>query len=365
VAVLSGHEEGVYPYLWRGELGLSASVIDSPDGAEFAQHFDSVRWDIPNLVDGALRLQPQILFQRTVNAGWYGLGNGSNADLPSGVEEPGRRFQYVYMAPETRLNMRLRLSDTLSLMTGVHGRYVMPGAYPGSRFDTDRRLVTDGEPVLRGTDDHGLALAAVGLLWDTRDDETVPTIGFFHELSLRGAVGFGDTAEFGYGGLTTHLRFFVPLAHQYLILGLRVLLDVLFGDPPFYELSKGGAFFPTELPGGQDGIRGVPAGRYSGDIKLVGSIEFRSMFWSFHLLGTPLRLGAAAVFDWGRIWTTGPEGARADGIGSGLKFGVGGGIHWQWGRSALFRFELAWSPDADAASPHVPLGAYVAFAQAF
>jgi hypothetical protein len=365
VAVLSAHEEGAYPYLWRGELGLSASVMSGPDGAEFAQHFDSVRWDIPNLAGGTLRLQPQILFQRTVNAGWYGLGNGSNADLPPGVSDPGRRYQYIYMGPEARFNMRLRLSDTLSLMTGMHGRYVMPGIYPGSRLEADRRLVAEGEPLVRGTEDHGLALLAVGLLWDTRDDETVPTLGFFHELSVRGAVGFRESADFGYAGLTAHLRFYLPLANEYLVLGLRVLLDVLFGDPPFYEMGKGGAFFPTELPGGQDGIRGVPAGRYCGDVKLVSSIEFRSMFWSFHLFGTPMRLGAAAFFDWGRIWTADRDGINWDGVGGGLKFGVGGGIHWQWGRSALFRFELAWSPDASDASPSVPLGAYVAFAQAF
>jgi hypothetical protein len=339
--------------------------MEGPDGAEFAQHFDSIRWDVPNLAGGRLRLQPQILFQRTVNAGWYGLGNGSNADLPPAASEPGRRYQYVYMAPEARFNMRLRLSDTVSTMTGVHGRYVMPDVYPGSRLETDQRLVEGDEPLLTGTWDHGLVLLAAGVLWDTRDDETVPTMGFFHELSARLGIGVRDTAEFGYGGLTAHLRFYLPLADEYLVLGLRVLLDVLFGDPPFYELSKGGAFFPVELPGGQDGIRGVPAGRYSGDVKLVGSIEFRSMFWSFRLLGTPMRLGAAAFFDWGRIWTVGRDGTNWDGNGGGLKFGVGGGIHWQWGRSALFRFELAWSPDASDASPDVPLGAYVAFAQAF
>ena len=57
----------------------------------------------------------------------------------------------------------------------------------------------------------------------------------------------------------------------------------------FYELTRGGAFYPTDLPGSEDGIRGVPAGRYAGRVKLVGSFDLRSLFWRFTLFGKPMQ----------------------------------------------------------------------------
>jgi len=369
VAALVRQEKGVRPYAWRGELSLSASVMDDPvGGAQFAQHDDSLRWDIPNLLHGWLRFQPQILFQRTVNAGYFGLGNASSDLRPATLPEVDRQrwFQYIYTAPELRLNAQIRLTEALKLLVGVHGRYVLPEAYATSLYAGDRgRRAPDEEPLLRGTDDHGLALLALGLLLDTRDDETVPTLGMLHELSLRGAVGFRDTAEFAYGGLTAHVRYYLPLADRSLVLGLRVLGDVLFGEPPFYELGRGSAFFPSELPGGKNGIRGVPAGRFAGRYKLLGSAELRSMFWNFDLWGRSMSLGAVAFFDWGRVWVGEADLDGLDGFDHGMKFGVGGGIHFQWGSAAVFRFELAWSPDAASADPDLPLGIYVAFAQAF
>jgi hypothetical protein len=65
------------------------------------------------------------------------------------------------------------------------------------------------------------------------------------------------------------------------------------------------------------------------------------------------------------VWTGESESAALDGYGAGLKFGVGGGIYFRWGESAIFRFEVAWSPDAAAVDPDFPVGVYFAFAQSF
>jgi len=363
--VVAQNAPGVRPFVWRGDATSSMSIV--PEGGEnavpeVAQQFHNLRWDFPGVADGRLRLVPQLTYRRAVNAGWFGLGNASRADLPAGADRPGRRFQYLLDVPEARMNVRIRITESLALMTGVHGRYVMPAAYAGSRLQGDLGLRSvQGVPVLRGTTDHGLIVLAAGLLWDTRDDESFPTRGFYHEVSLRGGLGFDEAFQFGYMGLHAHVRNYIPFVGRYLVLAVRVLADLLFFDPPFYELTRGGAFFPTELPGGEDGIRGVPAGRYAGRAKLVGSFELRSMFWSFTLFGKPMQIGTDLFFDGGRVWADEDVLQDLDGKGPGLKYGLGVGLLYAWGSSAIFRLEVAWSPDAASADPNLPVGVYFAF----
>jgi len=364
-AILAQNLPGVRPFVWRGDGTTSLSIL--PDGGadgapEVAQQFHNLRWDFPGLLDGRLRLVPQLVYRRAVNAGWFGIGNASRAGLPAGEDRPGRRFQYLLDVPEVRLNARIRLAENLSLMTGVHGRYVMPEAYPESRLQGDLGLRTvRGDPVLRGTTDHGLVVLAAGVLWDTRDDESFPTRGFYHEVSLRGGFGFDEAFQFGYMGLHAHVRNYLPLAGRNLVLAVRVLSDLLFLAPPFYELTRGGAFYPTELPGGEDGIRGVPAGRYAGRVKLLGSFDLRSLFWRFTLFGKPMQVGADLFFDGGRVWAEEDVVQDLDGRGPGFKYGFGAGALYLWGTAALFRLEVAWSPDAASADPDLPVGVYFSF----
>ncbi len=42
-----------------------------------------------------------------------------------------------------------------------------------------------------------------------------------------------------------------------------------------------------------------------------------------------------------------------------MKWGTGGGIYLVWGQAAVFRVEVAYSPDAKAENPGLPLGIYV------
>jgi hypothetical protein len=42
-----------------------------------------------------------------------------------------------------------------------------------------------------------------------------------------------------------------------------------------------------------------------------------------------------------------------------LKYGAGGGLYLLWGQAALFRVEVAYSPDQVAENPGFPVGIYV------
>jgi len=65
------------PYRWRGETVFVTAVKDGPDGAELTMQTYFLRLNFPGLLDGALRLTPEVFFVRRINAGYFGLGNAS------------------------------------------------------------------------------------------------------------------------------------------------------------------------------------------------------------------------------------------------------------------------------------------------
>jgi hypothetical protein len=66
-----------------------------------------------------------------------------------------------------------------------------------------------------------------------------------------------------------------------------------------------------------------------------------------------------ALFDAGRVWSDYHITSAADGNTLNLKYGVGGGVFLQWGEAAIFRVEVAYSPDAESENPGFPVGIYV------
>jgi len=161
-----------------------------------------------------------------------------------------------------------------------------------------------------------------------------------------------------YGEAQALLQVYRPLGP--FVLAMRGVADFQFGHVPFYDLFMSGPFGQSEAIGGGSGVRGVPVGRYSGEIKLYGTVELRSMFLKFHLLKQKVTIGADALFDTGRSWLNYTFDSPLDGHGIGLKYGVGGGIYVLWGQAAIFRIDAAYSPDAAAENPSFPIGLYVA-----
>jgi hemolysin activation/secretion protein len=159
-----------------------------------------------------------------------------------------------------------------------------------------------------------------------------------------------------YGQANLTLRFYVSPIARYLTMTVRLVGDMQFGNVPFYELAR---YEETYALGGVNGVRGVPAQRYSGKIKVFGNLELRSELVSGKLFGKELTLALAAYLDAGRVWAEWASRPDLDGSGLGLKYGIGGGLRLQQGQSFVARGDIAWSPDSR------PVGAYVTAGQAF
>lgn len=346
------------PYRWKLDGLLSASVKDGPRGTEVVQQSHDIRLDIPRALGGRVRIMPGIFFERTVNAGYFGIGNAApTIAKPDGSF--GSRYQYTHREIRARVNLRTPLSGPLSVMYGIALRNVLPSTYDESKLELDaRRANPDGSPYVRGLRGLNHVILSGGLIYDTRDNEITPHNGSFDQYALR--VGGATPTSEGvyYGGLNVILRRYVPLGGPF-VFAARGLVDAMAGQVAFYDLSQGGAFIPVDLPGGPQGVRGVPNGRYQGLVKVVANAELRATHLKFKLFGDDFRLGNNVFFDTGRVFARYGADDR-DGKGLGLKYGVGGGVFVVWGTAAVFRVEVAYSPDAIAANPNFPIGIYAA-----
>jgi hemolysin activation/secretion protein len=208
-----------------------------------------------------------------------------------------------------------------------------------------------------GTQEMLLGGLAAGFFVDTRDSEFITRRGVFYQVGVAGTAGTSESV--GYGEVSAVLAHYAPLPGPF-IFASRFVASFQFGRVPFYDLMQGGVFEQQYLFGGEQGVRGVPTGRYAGRVKMVSNTELRATpFPRFVLLGQRLRIGTTVFFDAGRVWSDYATISAADGNAAGIKYGVGGGLFLQWGEAAIFRIEAAYSPDAVAENPGLPVGIYV------
>ncbi|MBX3196547.1 MAG: BamA/TamA family outer membrane protein [Labilithrix sp.] len=360
---------GARPYAWKADVLLSLSLKPGPNGVDVAQQAHDLRLDIPRFLGSRVRVMPGLFVERHVNAGYFGLGNASQA-VPFPDGSIGRRYHSVTEEARFRLNARVPLRGSVDAMLGIQLRYTDADAYAYSKLAADAAAIeADGRPRIFGMDPIASAIPAAGLVYDTRDNEVSPRSGAFDIAGMRLGVGVpagGGTSNrgMGYVGGSVVLRRYVPLPGPFVFAG-RVIADVMAGSAPFYDLVQGVTFTPIDLIGGHGGLRGVPNGRYIGKIKALASAEVRAQLVAFGLLKQRFRAGAQAFVDTGRVWNDFRIDPDRDGRGLGLKYGVGGGMYFIWGAAAVIRMELAYSPDAASANPGFPFGFYVADGHAF
>lgn len=332
------------PHLWRldGLAVVSVRQDDAGDVEASRQKYD-LELDLPQFPTRRLRLRLRPYFVLLKVANYYGLGNAS----PDRAGQPEDAHQFEHLDAGLEAELRWALTDALSLFGRARGAYDAVAVFPGSALALDR--ADPAGPEVVGVAAHDLAVLRLGALWDTRDDENDPTSGAFHELSAR--IGGSVAGDFVYTGAHAQARGFVPLWGEHLTLATRAVADLLGGRPPVYALT---------WLGGDFNLRGVPEGRFAGKVRLLATAELRARFGQFRVLGPlPMRAGAVAFVDTGRVFADYADDPALDGEGLGLKVGTGGGLRLRWGTSFVARGDVAWSPDGEG------LGVYVGVEHVF
>jgi hypothetical protein len=413
LATLARFHPDFRPYRWRLEILLNATVKNTPGvGLSLPFHEDYIKTDFPGLFNGRLRINAMLRFRRFTNQGWYGLGNVSEFEKPWEALDPeteqaafaeARRYQqYDRIYPTLDFNTRLILwegnpapgldarrpcgpkrrercpphayggaegsvehKQRLEALIGTSIGYNVITPYPNSKLAQDLALRQvdneDGDTLrrlLHGTESHALWTINLGLLYDTRDHEYVPTRGSFTELSGRFSPGVDNGLVFGHLFLGSAV--FVPLFDEYLVLAARGALDYLVGRPPLYELGQFGVLTQRDGPGGSWSIRGVPRQRYFGKQKAILNLELRSMLARFNIGNQRFGVGALAFVDAGRLWTDYKPvelgGANIDGRFGDIKVGLGGGLRLTWGETLVIRVDPAYSPTDHNVGFYIDIG---------
>jgi len=348
----AGLAPGRPAFQWRLELQAFVT-FKLQDGNHVVSPFQdySLELVIPHLGGtNGVHLDARVSFTDEATLKYTGIGNASPPVSPMlavTAQEYGR------IHPTASLEVRERLVGVLYLLGGTSLTYNRLDVPAGTILDEQRRTGPPEVQALLGSfAPHAVGLLTAELQLDTRDDEIVTENGQFHTLRFRYSPRLGAEFPYAYERLTLTGRFYRSTSGHRLTFRARVVGDVLVGSPPFYELAR---FDETPAIGGSKAVRGIPAQRYYGGVKVFENLELSAALWTLEVRAKRLTIGPAAFFDAGRSWTdiahAHPE---LDGTGLGIKYGVGGGLRVQEGKTFVVRLDVAWSPDA------TPIGAYFA-----
>ena len=246
--------------------------------------------------------------------------------------------------------------SSLWLLVGLSYTHNWTRVPAGSLLAEERaREGTKQAELLRSEGTHGVAEFSYGLVWDTRDNDVSARGGQYHTARIDLAPGGAKEVPYRYARLNSTFCFYQELFPERVVLALRAGGDALFGDVPYYELPR----FDRTYFGGGKAVRGVPAQRYYGKVKLLANAELRTMLFGFEAFEKKYQVGFTGIFDTGRVFTDYESSPELDGKELGLKFGVGGGIRLRAGKTFVLRGDAVWSPDAN------PVGLYLAGGHVF
>jgi len=354
IASLARLRQDREPYVFRIDTSGSVTFTEGRDGGLRVPYADVfLRWKFPHLIPNLLGLELRASYTRETNLGYFGLGNASS--IPAGLERGDNFFQHSRVHPTLRARFeyhRRPLVFSWGASYTENWLQVPDGTLLAADLVSRRAYVRE----LLGSDrPHGTPTFSLGAAWDTRDDEVAPVRGLNISEELDLVPGTLGEAHYRYARWNNAVQVYAPMIarQRRLVFALRVGSDLLFGNAPFYELPR---FDDSFAIGGSKGVRGVPAQRYYGKIKLLANAELRSELLSLKLLGVQRRLGLVAFVDTGRLWADYTPHPDLDGGGLGLKFGYGGGLRIASGKTFMLRFDLAWSPEKRGTSGYLLAG---------
>lgn len=343
---------GVEPYRMRIET--AGMITFRSEGDQLRTPFlDAyVLYDAPHVIPGELGLKLRASHTHEGGLRYFGLGNASALEPGRSPDDP--RYRYDWTHPTFDVALEHQLDSRWELHWGAsytHNRLDVPAdgllaadaAHPDPRI---RRLI-------RVVRDHGVATFRHGVAWDTRDDEVAPQRGQYHSLRLDVSPGAPRGVPFRWARVNLAARGYLGIVRERLTLAVRFVADALLGEPPFYELAR---YDNTYAVGGGKGVRGIPARRYYGKLKLLSNLELRWTALQFDLWDASYGLGVVGFVDGGRVFADYAALSALDGSGLGIKPGYGGGVRLAAGETFVLRADVATSPDAEKISGYLTAG---------
>jgi hypothetical protein len=229
-----------------------------------------------------------LIYDRDGTPRFYGIGN----DTPVSNET-----NYINEQESGLVQIGLNLNHTWQLQYLLHWQTVdvLPGAL------TTIPSIQTLYPTIYGLGANRELLNRVAVVYDTRDDVTIPTRGmkwvvYGGEAAKDGLLNDSSYSEYGLDG-----RCFWPVADQTEIvahMALRYLPGT--GEVPFWALSSVGG--GVAVLGGEQPLRGFGEGRFYDRDSFSTSVEVRRKIFTFDAVTTNLDIEIAPFVDLGRVF---------------------------------------------------------------
>ena len=266
-------------------------------------HHHRLRWDFPGLGPRRnLRFSARLAYRQWMNDGYWGIGNGTAVEAATLEELPPddplrKRYRYDLLQPYVYAMLRGDAPRALNAFASVTLQYTRVATYEDSLLGEHRPEGMQG----------GFSLQfSGGLVVDTRTPELTPERGVLAEAALRISPRFpGGTGP--YYGPFVSLRHFIALKPDRAVLAYRIMGEWLFGDVPFYEMTRWGGAVPVLGFGGWETLRGVPFGRYRAPGRAILNVEWRIDVLRHQLFKGLLRWQVVPFVDVGAVWGAGDD----------------------------------------------------------
>ena len=259
--------------------------------------------------------------------GFFGLGNATVND-PDSLSAANPYFYRVSRSRQAaRLTIQRHIIGPFRALVGGQIEHTSFRALPGaSAFTRDLGAGIIDSTKVPFTDE----MVRAGLVFDTRDVETVPHSGVVVEALY--------AAGSGYNRRTASARLYVNPIEK-LVLAGRLAAEEMGGHPPLAaQLNMESSDQTYVAVGGYHSLRGYYDSRFTGPGKLLGGLEARyGLLWA----PTLFELDLVAFYDAGRVFGPGQsvslttKGLHHSGGGElGLRFGRNTVLAMGYGRSS-------------------------------
>jgi hypothetical protein len=229
-----------------------------------------------------------LILDRDGTPRFYGIGNESLATSET---------NYTNQQQLAQVQIGLNLTHSWQLL--FTGREQVVDVQPGTLARVASIDTRFGHILGVGTND--LRLNRLSIIYDTRDDLTVPTrgmewISYGGVASRRGVLNDSMYSEAGIDG-----RAFWPIADATILAAHTALRYLPSAHAvPFWALSSVGG--DRSDVGGDQLLRGFGAGRFYDHDSFSATVELRRTVWSFNAVSTHIDLEATPFIDVGRVF---------------------------------------------------------------
>jgi hypothetical protein len=318
------------PYRYRINVQWWLSTLGKRD--------HHIRFESPEVfgLPFSIRLMTQDL--KDIGAAYYGVGNDTKMNQDS-LAINRDYYRYQLEQQKTGLDIEARLGGSVALFAGARFKRGAPTRVNEARSD----YLVFRDPRLPGLEAGWTNFLVAGILFDTRDDQELPTKGILAELSVQKAYKSLGT-DYPYRRITFIYSHYIRLhptrrSFRYVLL-VRTLFENLEGEIPFYEETEVGGSIRGFEVGGNTTMRGYESRRFADKQKVLLTIEMRRVFRERSISGQYLQTQGIAFVDLGRV------GSRlSDLTPAGVHPSIGVGSRLVWNSQLSLRLDFALSPE--------------------